>query len=200
MGAAAVDSACTLDDRLVAFLARRPGVERGFITAILPHLQRAARAQMRGEAAFLRGEVVNQAVVILLENPCRFDPRRGAAAAFLAQVVREGARVVRASYAPPGAPKRSRGAPAAAAPVPLEELTEQEWQRSAQVHEQGFEATEARCEAARLIRKMPPSLALAFARIADGDSKVAVAAELGIDRFALERRMTRFRLEVRPAA
>lgn len=199
MDADTVDSACSLNGQLAAFLARRDGAERGFTTAILPCLRRAARVQLRGETAVLGGEVVSQAVVILLENPSRFDPRRGAAAAFLTQVVREAARAVRASYVPPGLPKRSCST-LATAPVALEDVDESEWVRSGQVNACGPQATEARCEAAQLIERMPPALALAFSRLADGGSKVTIAAELRVDRFALQRRMTRFRLETRLAA
>jgi hypothetical protein len=47
---------------------------------------------------------------------------------------------------------------------------------------------------------MPPVLSDVFSRIADGDPTTMIAAEVGIDRFALERRMARFRREMCLAA
>ena len=60
-------------------------------------------------------------------------------------------------------------------------------------------AIEARCDVRRLCaaERMTPTLALAFFRIADGDSKEAVTTDLGFSsRFQMERRMNALRREL----
>src|SRR5690349_10941381 len=110
MRAAAVPHPCALEaQQLIDFVDDIPGARSAYAAAIRQHLMRAARALTRGWSAQNREEVVPRAFEFLLQNPRRFDPARGTAAAFLSQVAREAARSVRSAYAPPGVKKRTLG-------------------------------------------------------------------------------------------
>jgi hypothetical protein len=184
-----------LDDQLVAFL-----TDDTTRTKIPPEIHKclklAAAKFTRGCRFLEREEVVQQAVLVLLENPCRFDPTRGTAIPFLWQVTHEAARSLRAAYATPGSRKRAGASPEAMATVSLDDMTEADWEEFGQTHHGGVDAIEAGCDVRRLAEHMSPALAIAFSRIADGEPKKVIAAEMGIDRFALERAMARFRRQM----
>jgi hypothetical protein len=82
----------------------------------------------------------------------------------------------------------------------LDDIPEKNWMVYGQAQDGGVEAIEAGCDVRRLAERMPPVFALALSRIADGEPKTMIVAEVGIDLFALEQRIARFRREMRLAA
>lgn len=201
MSVAAIAPARDITSDLIAFLCDAPGARAAFARLLGNRLVLATRQVLPRMDADMRSEIVQQAFVILLENPCRYDPARGTAASFLCQIVREASRAVRAAYAPPATRKRERAdAPLPSIPVALHDVTEKETMQFAQARDGSAEAIEAACDIRHLLPHMPAQLILAFTSLAEGDTKVHAAQAAGITRFQFEARMTRFRREMRLAA
>jgi DNA-directed RNA polymerase specialized sigma24 family protein len=196
--AIAVDSN-DLYSNFVTFL-RGSGRSREAATIVIQDfVSRAARRVIRRGLRIDRAEVCQEAMLALLANPHRFDAERGSVSSFLHQITLEAIRTVRATYMPPGNRKRQNAEPAAAS-VPIEELTMEETALFAQARDGSAAAIEARCDVRRLFERMPPLLAVVFPRLADGEPKSNLADDLGIDRFSLDRRLSRFRRDRQLAA
>ena len=201
MRVAAIVPVRDITSDLIAFLRGAPCARADSTRVIWKRLVLATRQVLPRMDAYIRDEIVQQAFVILLENPRRYDPARGTAASFLCQVVREASRAVRAAYAPPATRKRERAdATLPATPVALHDVTEKEAMQFAQAHDGSAEAIESGCDIRHLALGMPVQLLLAFTSVAEGDTKIHAAHAVGITRFQLETRMTRFRREMRLAA
>jgi DNA-directed RNA polymerase specialized sigma24 family protein len=95
--------------RLKAFLAREPSALSLFPQEADHELGLLAARVGNGLPKDVRPELVDEVYKFLLSgNAPAFDPTRGTAKAYLWQAMRNAAKTVRASYAPPGQPTRLR--------------------------------------------------------------------------------------------
>jgi hypothetical protein len=197
------------EDVLLSALGGDAGAQARAVEALGGYVETRARAHLKPRSAFLAKrylaldlveDVIQQSWLLLFAHPAgAFRPERGTARSFIDGIVRNAARDVRASYAPPGWPTR----PAVGHPLPailsLEALQEAERAEpfdipdtSASI-EANPELVIAQIEADRLValggQLGPVWLPEAMARIAAGARIGDTAATLGVSRFQVRREL-----------
>ena len=200
---AAIPFAC-LDSLLIGFLAGDPSSRETLPQAISDVVRRFTGKLAPDLPRDERDEVLGQVFVALLSMaPNAYDRERGSARAFIWGVVQNAVQQIRAAYVSPGRPTRNRGRSAELhLPVrAIHEFEEHEQHELLGDTPDPVAAVEVRCDAAAMMRKAPAMVAEALRRIHLADELIEdVAADLGLSRHALRRRIAEFERQVRLAA
>jgi RNA polymerase sigma-70 factor, ECF subfamily len=173
----------TLNQSFIAFL----GGDSRAGKVLYAQMRAAILVAVRNRALDLtndREDVLNEAFVMMMEAPHRFDPARGSALAYIASVVvPEAIQRVRAKMARPGTTTRRRKArqPTAEATFPMPDRMSTP-EIVPVVGNGSPAAIEAACDAHALYSRASAQLRVVIGGLFDGKSQVELAAEMQIDR------------------
>jgi RNA polymerase sigma-70 factor (ECF subfamily) len=190
-----------LNRNLVAFL--RGSSRAG--DAVYRHMRPAIFAIVRNRAPDLandREDVFNEAFVLMMEGPHRFDPDRGTARAFITSVILpEAVQRVRAKMARPGTTTRRRKVIEPARETTFPRLDPVPAPETVEVIGYGSPAAmEAACDAHVVWSRATPPLRLIIAGLMNGNSHIEIAAEMRTDRFKVARMIKSWEREFAVAA
>jgi RNA polymerase sigma-70 factor (ECF subfamily) len=159
-------------------------------------VQKPILSVLHSRAADLRhdhDDVLNEAFVLMMEAPTRFNPKRGTALSFIkAVLLPEAIRRVRAKSARPGTKTRRESVRGNSPTFPmLDPLPDPETVPMA-----GYgspTAVEAACDAHVIWSRATPPLRAVIGGLLDGKSQLDIASELAVDRFKVARMMNTLR-------
>lgn len=175
----------TLNGDLIALLAGDQQAGNAVYSKIRAAIRNVARKY--GLEVNDRDDVLNEAILLMLEAPERFDPERGSAVAFiLTVVIPEAIQRVRSKMAKPGTTTRRRKPnPCGSVSWSLERLSDPQ---SVPVMGYGsHSAMEAACDAHIVWSRSNAQVRQIVAAYAEGRNFREIAAELNIDRFKVAR-------------
>jgi RNA polymerase sigma-70 factor (ECF subfamily) len=177
-----------LNQKLAAFLDgdRRAGA------SIYTHMRGAVLAIVRDRAPDLandREDVLNEAFVLMMETPHRFDPQRGSARAFITTVILPDAiQRVRAKMARPGTTTRRRKVVGTAREATFAMLDPAPAPETVPITGYGSqEAMEAACDARTIWSSASPQLRVILGGLMEGRTQLEIATEMKTDRFKVAR-------------
>jgi hypothetical protein len=168
-------------------------------TKAMPLLRKYARGAAREMPPDIQEEVVSQSLEYLIRYGAQFRPERGTATSFLKVIVGEAARKVRADYCPPGQRTRldrrdrRRGGRKTLSLSTFDLDTFEFDPGSAQGTKSGTRDLETRCHVRAIVECAPARIARAlFLIYFVGEAVTAAAKAVGMSRFALHRKISRF--------
>ncbi|WP_407147851.1 sigma factor [Bradyrhizobium sp. ORS 86] len=134
-------------------------------------------------------DVLDEAFVLMMEAPRRFDQARGSASTFITSVcIPEAIQRVRAKMARPGTTTRRRKRPKTVAQITFPMPDPKPEADTVPVAGYGSEASiEAACDARALYWRASAPLRLLICGLMDGKTQIEIADELATDRFKVAR-------------
>ena len=170
---------------LEAFIKGDPAIRERLPRLVHLQLVAMAREVMKESPDDLLEEVVTEVWCAIISRPVQYDRKLGSAWGFFRNLMWNAARTVRAAYAPPGSPRRQRGATVTTPPTPpLEEV-----QDSVSTGPSQETSAEVRQILSRADAQVGRTLYLVHG---GGYSLSELAEETGTSRFTLARAMERF--------